>query len=148
MLTTAQSATLKAAILGNSTLAAFITSGQTGALAVYANTVPPTGTTLVWRPNISAIELNGAIVWSDFIALSQGQRDAYRAMTQAPIDATQATIRAGFTAVFGAASPTLAAITALAQRNATRFEALYVVNGVTPMFGQRLDVPSILKAMA
>ena len=147
MLTATQLAALKAAITGTPALAAFLPNTP-GALADYANAVPTTGATNVWRPSIPVDELKGVIDWSVYAGLSVALQNTYLAMTVgSAVDATKASIRAGFGTVFGAGA-TLTALTVLAQRPATRFESLYAVNNVTPVFGQLLDVPTILQAMS
>lgn len=144
-----QLAALKAAIVGNTTLAAFVSAGNQGGLADFANAVPTTGITTILRPSISVDELKGAIVWSDFMALTVPKQQTYLAMTAGSfVDATKPNITSGFTVVFGAGSASLAALSALASRNATRFEALFAVNSVSPVFGQQLSIDDINKAMA
>lgn len=138
----AQLSTFKAAILSDANLAAARTAGDMGAMVSYYNAA---GTGLVWRPSISVGELNTAIVWGEFIALTQGQRDAYSAVIQGPIDATNANVRAGFGSIFGGQS--LTNLTALAQRVPTRFEQLFAVSQVTPVFGQSVSVADVAVAL-
>lgn len=141
-MTPAQLTTFKAAILGDAALAAARTAGDQGAIAAYYNAA---GTGTVWRPSISVAELNTAIVWSEFIALTQGQRDAYRALISGAIDATNANIRSGFGSIFGGTS--LTNLTALAQRVPTRFEALFTTAQVSAVFGQVVAVADVAAAL-
>lgn len=145
-LTTAQWQAWKAAILADAAI-----NGQLsdhGAVAAYYNA--PHASATVWRPSISIVELNTAIVWSEFEALSAGKRDCYMAMTQAGfVDATSSNVRAGFSSIFAGTS--LSNLAALAKRPATRFENLFGVAAsgsiVTPVFGyvvQNHDVANVL----
>lgn len=141
-MTPAQLSTFKAAILADANLVAARAAGDMGAMATYYNAA---GTGTIWRPSISVAELNTAIVWSEFIALTQGQRDAYRALISGAIDATNANVRAGFAAIFSGQS--LTNLSALAQRVPTRFEQLFVVSQVTPVFGQTVSVADVAAAL-
>jgi hypothetical protein len=142
-LTTAQLLTLKAATNGDSNLAAARAAGDQGAIAAYYNGA---GAGLIWRPAISIAELNTAIVWSEFILLSQGQRDAYSALISgATIDATNANVRNGFGSIFGGTSITN--LTAIAQRAPTRFEALFTTASVSSVFGYQVTVADIAQAL-
>jgi hypothetical protein len=87
-------------------------------------TTPLTRRALCGAPQIMVRELNTAIDWSAFALLSVAKQNAYMAMTQGGfVDGTAANVRSGFNTVFGA-GVTLDALTAIAQRNATRLEAL------------------------
>lgn len=142
-LTTAQLATFKADIQTNQ--AANLAAGNHGAIALYYNSA---GTGTVWRPNIDVSELNTAIVWSDFAALTVAKQNTYLAMITAGfVDATNANIRAGFTTVFGGGSQSLTNLTALAQRVPTRFEQLFTTSQVSATFGQSVSVADIVFAL-
>lgn len=142
-MTPAQLATFKAAVLAEPALAALRTAGDQGGIAAYYNAQ---GASSVWRPVITIAELNTAIVWSEFIALTQGQRDAYMALISAPsIDATKTNVRNGFASIFAATS--LANLTALAQRLGTRFELLFTTAQVSAVFGQVVSPADVAAAM-
>lgn len=132
--TQAQLTTLKNDMLTNQ--AANVTAGNHGGIAAYYNA---NGAGLIWRPDIGVSELNTAVVWSDFAALTAIKQNTYFAMI-APgiVDATSVNIRNGFTAVFGAGTPSVTNLTALAQRAPTRLEALYVTSGVTAKYNVKL----------
>lgn len=143
-MTPVQLTSFKNAILADASLAAARAAGDHGAIAAYYN-APATG--FVWRPSISPVELNTAVDWAAFAALTAIKQNAFSAMIAGgTLDATSANIRAGFQAVFGAGA-TLTAVTALAQRVPTRFEALFAVSNVTPVFGQVVTVADIVAAM-
>ena len=92
--------------------------------------------TLIWRSDLTPALLNTAIVWSEWLLLTQAQRDAYAVLTNgATVDATNANIRTGFSTVLSGATQTLTNLTALAQRAATVFENLFVTGGVSTAFG-------------
>lgn len=143
MLTPTQATVLKAAILGNASLAAARAAGDQGAIAVYYNA---NAAGSIWRPSITAAELNTAIVWSQFIALTAIVQNGYNAMLLAgTIDATSANVRAGFASIFSGQS--LTNLTALAARAPTRFEALFTVSNVCSCFGQSVTVADVAQAL-
>lgn len=145
-MTPAQLATFKAAILADATQTANVVAGDHGALAAYFNGVPATPVSL-WRPSISIAELNTAIDWSEFAALTTALRETYNAMiSPGAIDSTAPKIRGGFSTVF-AGKTSLTSLTALAQRSATRFEALFTTGNVCAMFGYQVSAADIAAAL-
>lgn len=141
-MTPAQLTTFKTAINGDAALASARAAGDHGAIAAYYNGA---GAGTIWRPSVSVSELNTAIVWSEFIALTQGQRDAYRALISGSIDATNTNIRSGFGSIFAGTS--LSNLTALAQRVPSRFEALFTVAQVCSVFGYTVSVADVAAAL-
>jgi hypothetical protein len=144
-LTTAQLQTFKAAINSDPNLAAARAAGDQGAIAAYYNAA---GTGNIWKPDIDVSTLNTAIVWAEFVALTVAKQNGYFAMTQGGnIDATSSNIRGGFTAVFGGTT-SLTNLTALAQRVATRFEALFTTSQVCSLYGYVVTVADVAAALA
>lgn len=145
MMTTAQLATFRTAITGNSSLTAAVSAGAHGEIVAHYSQ-PGTGT--IWRPEITVKELNTAIVWSEYAALTVALQNTYRALI-APgfIDATSANIRGGFSTIFGAATASRANLLAIAQRVPTRFEALYTSAQVCSMFGRSPSVADVVDAL-
>ena len=142
-LTTAQLQTFKAAINAEPALAAARAAGDHGAIAAYYNVVSASN---IWKPAVTVADLNTAIVWTEFISLAQGARDAYFAMTQgSTVDATKANVRNGFAAIFAGTSQSN--LTALAQRLATRFEVLFTVAQVCSLFGYVVSVADVAEAL-
>lgn len=139
----AQLATFKVAINGDANLSAARAAGDQGAIAAYYNAA---GTGTIWRPSISVGELNTAIVWSEFSAMTVGKQNAYLAMVLASVDATNANIRAGFASIF-AGLTSLANLTALAQRVPTRYEALFTTAQVCSVFGRQVSVADVAEAL-
>lgn len=154
MLTSAQAATLKAAIKGDANLAAFVASPNARAIADYMNGA---SASFVWRPAVPVSELNAVIDWTNtgFGALTVAKQNTYFAMTQGGVvDASQTSIRSGFGFVFGAGSATVTALTAVAQRPATRFEALFLSNNVAgvdaggaSLFGRACQIEDFADAL-
>ncbi|MDE2022337.1 MAG: hypothetical protein KGI71_05515 [Patescibacteria group bacterium] len=106
---------------------------------------------MVWRPSVPVSELASAIDWTadanGFQALTVSKQNTYFALTQGgTVDATQVNIRNGFGAIFPAAIAT--ALAAVAQVQATRFQALFTTNGVTTYFGASLSPTDVQQAMA
>jgi hypothetical protein len=144
-LTLVQLQALKAAMTTDPNVAADLAAGNDGNIAIYYNSTDPTRT--VWKPNVTVHDMNTAIVWSEFVVLTDLKQRAYMAITQnGTVDATSLNVRNGFNSIFGASS-SLTNLTAIAQQPATRFEALdafWVTTGgtvgVTSVFGFRLSL--------
>lgn len=118
-LTTAQNATLKAAMLADSNVVALGTQDQK--IADYYNA--PSATS-IWRPNVAASEIVAACVGTEVVALTALKQGLLQFMNQpGVVDATSASVRGNFSAIF-AAGATLTALTAVAQRSGTRFETI------------------------
>jgi hypothetical protein len=127
-LTTAQLLLLKNDILADPTLNAFPMDSD-GAFAIadlYAVQAAPDFT--VWKTNVPTSECKKAMVWTEFIGRSVGERDAWTFMlSNGFINPSDSNVRQGILDIFsggtGAASRT--ALTALAKRLATRSEQLF-----------------------
>ena len=76
-MTPAQLQTLKAAILADATAAALAGANNHIGLAAYLNSP---GTGQIYRPSISSVELNTAIVWTEYALLTALAQNAYLAM--------------------------------------------------------------------
>jgi hypothetical protein len=102
---------------------------------------------LIWRPRIMTSELNNAIVWSEYLLLTDAQRQTYSAMIVVGwIDATNANIRGGFGSVF-TGTTSLTNLTTLAQVPATKFQNLFTTAGVCSLFGHLLDNQECYEAL-
>lgn len=135
----------KAAILADANLVVQRAAGDQGAIAAYYNA---NGSGSIWKPAISAAQLNTAIVWSEFILGTPAVQNGYFALLQGdPIDATNANIRAGFASIFAGATVSLANLTALAARTPTRFEALFTTANVCSCFGQLVTPADVAQAL-
>ena len=143
-------AALKVAILAE-TDAGFVadrTAGNTGAMADFYNEETAT---MIWKPRVTIAELLSAVVWSDFVTLPAEKREAWFALTQGGsegVDATVGSIRDGFVTIFGGASDTVTNLVGVAQRAATRYEAMNTANGVSSEFGRRVSNDDIVRALA
>lgn len=103
---------------------------------------------MIWRPDVPVASLLTGVVWSDFIALAQGNRDAWRSLTSGgTVDATNANIRAGFSSVFGGTSATITNLTAIAQRAATWLESIFTTSSVSSVYGMTATVDDVMAAM-
>lgn len=127
-LTPAQLTILKNDILSDSTLNAFPmdSDGAFAIAALYAVQASPAFT--VWKTNVPTSECKKAMVWTEFIARSVGERDAWTFMlSNGFINPADSNVRQGILDIFsgaqGLASRT--ALTALAKRLATRSEKLF-----------------------
>lgn len=137
-LTSQQMSTLKAAILADGVMNAFPnTSDGNFDLAKYLNSVPAVGPVAIWRNDIAPDEIAANVVISEFNALTATAQNGLLLLTQGSrIDASKASVRTGFSTIFGGGSATVTALTVLAQRSATRFEAFFVSSQVSSVQGR------------
>jgi hypothetical protein len=125
-LTTAQNATLKAAMLGDANVIAIV--GRDQAVADYYN-APSSPVVAIWRSDIRGVEIVSAITMTEFAALTALKQTCLTFMMEPNvIDATSANVRSAFNTIFGAGA-SLAALTAVAQRTGTRLEVLFSAGG-------------------
>lgn len=152
-LTAAQLTSFKTAINADAAIGADVAAGNHSNIADYYNANH--ATRLVWKDKIMVRELNTAIDWTAFALLTAQKQNCYLAMTQGGfVDGTAANVRAGFSSIFGNGA-TLTALTALAQRIATRFEALADFwttsggnSGVSSVLGTVVTAPDVAAALS
>ena len=98
MLTTAQLATLKSAIIAHPTAGPIRTAGDSASLLAWCN---GPSSTLAWDTAATSGDIFDSLTISSFDNLSAGKRDALRLMMdQRTIDASKASIRTGFADIF------------------------------------------------
>ena len=127
-LTPSQLVTLKNAILADPALNSQPNTSD-GAFAIAAamnlNAVPDF---FVWRTNVPTSDCKKAMVWTEFIGRSQGERDAWMFMlSNGIINAADSNVRQGILDIFSGPSgaTTRANLTAIANRVSTRAEKLF-----------------------
>ena len=137
----------KAAILADASLATMRTASNHIGIADYYNGA---GTGVVFRPAISASELNTAIVWSEYALLTVAFQNCYQAMI-APemVDGSNANIRTGFATIFAGVGQavTRANMIALAQRVPTKFEQVFTTASVCALFSRFITPNDVARAM-
>lgn len=102
----------------------------------------------IWKPDLTIDEITNVIVMSDFIAITAARREAWMAMSQATfINATLAQVRANFVSIFGNNTATTNAVTAIAKRPATRFEALFITGEASSRYGYQVVAEDIETAI-
>ena len=123
-----------------------------------ANFYNAASATAVWRSDLRNSEVVAALVGSDVSALASSGLLGLLQLLVMPltIDASSANIRSDFTTLFSGKT-SLTNLTAVAQRTATRIEALFGSGGppITcgtdvgglSLFGQPLDAGTVAKAM-
>lgn len=129
-LTTAQTVTLKAAILAETdpTFVALRTAGATGAMADWFNQA---STFTVWRTSVPISEIGDAVIATELVGLTALNLQRLQALTgdlaAGSINASIADRRSGFDQVFSGAggAGTRAALLVLWKRLALRIEKLY-----------------------
>ena len=80
---------------------------------------------VVWRTDIPTKDIKKAVVWTEYIGRSQGERDAFVLInSNGIVNAADANIRQGFSDIFSGpgGANTRANLNAIAKRNATRAE--------------------------
>jgi len=128
MLTTEQQATLKAFIEADQTLNA-IPNTIDGAFAV-ADLINEEASPsfVVWKTDLPTRDCKKAMVWTEYIARSVGERDAWQFMlSNGTINPADANVRQGILDIFSGPGGvgSRAALTAIAKRNATIVEKLF-----------------------
>lgn len=146
MLTTAQLAALKTDADGQSTLTAAIAAKDWPTVAAFYN-APSSPAVTIWRADVKPSEIVAAITGSEFVALTALKQSLLSLLLMpGVVDATSANVRADFSAIFATGS-SLTALTALAQRTATRIEALFTAAQVSAVYGYLLAAADVQQAM-
>lgn len=134
MLTSAQLAALKADIGAQSSLTASVAAKDWVTVAAFYNS-PSSPAVTIWRADVQPSEIVAAIIGSEFVALTAIKQSLLTLLLMpGVVDATSANIRADFSAIFASGS-SLTALTAIAQRTATRIEALFTTSQVSAAYG-------------
>lgn len=140
-----QLATLKTALLADANVSALIAANNHIAISATYN---QPGTGVIYRPSISAAQLNTAIVWSEYVLLTAVQQNAYQAMIAGgQVDGSSANIRAGFASIFATSLVTKANLIAISQRVPTKGEMVFTAANVCSAFGLSLTPNDIAQAL-
>jgi hypothetical protein len=128
MLTNTQLETLKADILADPAFSSVpMTADGDFEIAQAYNLLSAPAFT-VWRTNVFAPEIKGAVVWTEYIGLGAAEKSTFELMiSDGILDGSDVNIRQGIQDIFSGAqaAATRAALTELAKRVATRAEALF-----------------------
>ncbi len=146
-MTPAQLLAFKTHILANAGLVTERATNNHTAIAAHYNSA---GTGAVWRPSIEASELNTAIVWTEYAALTAVLQNCYQAMVAAgSVDGSNTNIRAGFASIFAGtgAAVTRANLVALAQRVPTKGEMVFMTGNVCSAFGLIVSANDVAQAL-
>lgn len=146
-MTPAQLSTFKAHILANAALVAERAASNHSGIAAHYNSA---GTGVVWRPLITAAELNTAVVWTEYATLTAVLQNCFQAMIAAgSVDGTNTNIRAGFASIFAGtgAAVTRANLVTLAQRVPTKLEMVYMTGSVCSLYGRIVTPNDVAQAM-
>lgn len=130
-LTNSQNNTLKADILANSAVAAYVASGQDNAIKDWYNT---DSTTLAWKNAFSADDLFDNTQLTEYIARSNAERQAYdMLLSRGRFNPEKASIRRGINDIFSGPtnSTSRGAILTAMTEFATRAEVLFGGNNAT-----------------
>ena len=129
-LSSAQLTALKADILADPILNAH-PSNSDGAFAIAtAYNLLAVPDYVVWRTNVPTSECKKAMVWTEFIGRSAGERDAWQFMlSNGFINGADVNVRQGIQDIFSGASGATSRtnLSNIAKRNATRAEKLFAV---------------------
>ena len=146
MLTPAQLAAIKTDISAQSSLTADVASANWPAVAAFYN-APSSPAVTVWRADVKPSEIVAAITGTDFTNLTAIKQSLLLLLlTPGVVDATSSNVRADFSAIFPI-SASLTALTNIAQRTATRIEALFTTAQVSATYGYTLTAADVQQAM-
>lgn len=127
-MTNSQLATLKSSIAADPVLAAKPSTADGAFEIAQAYNLPDVTNADAWRTSMSLDEVLAAVVWTEFIGRSQGERDAFRTLVSSGfINPGRANVRQAFLDIFSGPSGTAtrAALSAAAKRKMTRGERLF-----------------------
>lgn len=144
-LTTAQAQALSTSVAGDATLAALAAANGFPQIAAAFNAdgVPATK---VWRPDVPTSAIMAAIAPADMPTTAASIGWLQMLTSTGAVDATSASTRTGFSTIF-AAKPSLTTLVAAAQRNATRFEALFTTANVSTAYGINVSADDVRLAL-
>lgn len=146
MLNAAQLAALKTDVGTQSTLTAAVAAKDWPTVAAFYN-APSSPAVTIWRADVQPSEIVAAITGTEFTGLTAIKQSLLSILLMpGVVDATSANIRADFSAIFASGS-SLTALTAVAQRTATRIEALFTASQVSAVYGYTLTGTDIAAAM-
>jgi len=127
MLTPAQLQTLKADIAA-SEFSSYPNDANANFEIAAAYNLTASPDFIVWKTAIPTSAVKQAVVWTEYIARSQGERDAFVLMTaDGSVNASDANIRQGFLDIFSGpgGATTRTNLTAISKRKATRAEKVF-----------------------
>lgn len=145
-LTLAQAQALATAIAADTALQALASANGWPQIAEAMN-APRAPAVAIWRTDVPTSALLSAIAAADMPAAAGSIAWVQMMLSVGTVDATSTVVRAGFTTAFAGKAATLAALTAAAQRNATRFEALFITASVSSAYGITLSAADVQAAL-
>jgi hypothetical protein len=145
-LTTSQAQAIASAVASDTTLAALAAVNGWPQIAAALNAASSPAVT-IFRPDVPTSSILSAISAADMPATAGMIGYVQMMLSVGTVDATSATVRAGFAAAFTGKTTTLAALTAAAQRTATRFEALFVTASVSTAYGLTVSADDVKSAL-
>ena len=128
MLTTTQLQTLKADIAADPILDALPKTSDGAFEIAIAYNLAADPVYVVWKTDLPTSECKKAMVWTEFIARSVGERDAWQFMlSNGTINPSDVNVRQGIQDMFSGpgGAETRAALVAISKRSATRAEKLF-----------------------
>ncbi len=128
MLTAEQQAILKADILADPILAAYPNNSDGAWAIAQAYNLDASPAFVVWKTAVPTSECKKAMVWTEYIGRSAGERDAWQFMlSNGIINAADVNVRQGIADVFSGPSglQSRTNLLAIAKRSATRAEKLF-----------------------
>ena len=133
-LTTSQLQALKADIIADATLNAFPNNSDGAFEIAKAYNLLANPAYIVWKTNVSTVDIRSVLVWSEFDALSVSKQNAFTFLCSNHIvNAALANVRQGIQSIFTGPGQAgnLAALIAVAKRSATRAEKLFATGDGT-----------------
>lgn len=127
-LTAAQLTTLKNDIAADPAFASVPHNSDGAFLVAAAYNLPASPDFTVWKTDVPTSQCKQAMVWTEFIGRSAGEREAWQFMlSNGTINASDANVRQGILDIFSGAqgATSRSNLTAIAKRLATRAEKLF-----------------------
>jgi hypothetical protein len=145
-LSTSQAQAIATAVASDAALAALAAVNGWPQIAAAMNSASSPAVT-IFRPDVPTSAILSAIAAAGMPAAAGLIAYVQMMLSVGTVDATSATVRAGFAAAFAGKAATLAALTAASQRTATRFEALFVTAQVSTAYGLTVSADDVKSAL-
>jgi hypothetical protein len=127
-LTTAQLQQLKTAILNDAVLNAYPNNSDGAWAIAQAMNATASPAFVVWKTSVSTRECKQAMIWTEFVGRSTGERDAWQFMlSNGTINAADTNVRQGIADIFSGTQGATSRnnLLAISKRDATLAEKLF-----------------------
>jgi hypothetical protein len=144
-LTSAQLTMLASTITGDATLNALAAVNGFPQIAAALN-LDSAPVVTVFNPSVTTAKIQTAILAADMPTTAALIGWLQMMLSTGTVDGSNANIRSGFSTCF-TGKTSLTNLTAIAQRTATRFEALFTTSNICPLFGYNVSAADVQQAL-